>query len=1360
MQQATVPDHAQDADSPAERTGRPETPTAAAGAETNSQPPSFAVLPQAAPPSPSEPQPPLPPPDWPSPQSPSSPSDRPFFARSASRSFKAAAAAVARQLQPSASASAASNVASASCAASASSSALCAESEPGAPPAPAARVPSGVGAPTKSQSAASGNSQDAEGLSRVSDESGCEPTGPTSAAEKPDAPLSQLARAMSGASARSGELDAAAAMAIPVFSLPPPGRTKTITWAAQSPKSSTSARRRSDPEASKSFKSLLPSRGGVSQRRVSVGHNASSSSADPVPESLDPPPQESRGRLAPEGTSRRSKRGSPAPAGKRAVAPEPNSSEGEQLSSEKGRFGRRASRISNGNGAAVVWGEVPSGRRNSTMSRRTSLVSIASVGSTLERNGSGGPVAPAGLLQFQFQEVSRSFIEGLRKCSRTVVDSWRFNVLTTALTFYALMGDDFRLLATHKGSDVLFNGLTILCILIFTLEILVEILGREGYFLGFFFQLDLVCTVTLLFDLTWVANLVHCSTDLALIAQRGDTTSFQAKLSDMTSTRAGRTVRILRLIRLGKLYKTYRNAVEHFDVQSPEANLVPGSPDDELPGDVDEASVGPRRSTSRGSIGSHSQEGGSDGEKADMAEMRVGKKLSDMTTRRVIVLVLVMLFSAPFFLPGTIGLMESDSSGLLGTEMVYERWRSWCLLDGRNASLPWCIQNVADFPADSERQQQRAWLEHYLLTFIHSNYHGDFYWTLFWIGLSSQTAMKQDRDSAPTVISQLAQLNQERYLGPAALPRDRLWEWDKRYSNEKWVIKGSKLPEAVKQKLVAPWLERCSGFYGVSLLEGDAEKLGFDCSIEEELRCNEVQYRSPLAKTFEEGRHIELLFVFDIRQYSQTEAGLSILATIFMCFAVGLGALSFSNDANTLLLEPLQRIVAKMEAIKDSPLQAIKFGEIEYRREMEEQQVRELKMRQMGKCGRFFYTYRERRKGREPMETLILERTLIKLGGLLALGFGEAGAEVIGQNMQAGGAGVNAMVPGKKVDAIIGFCSIRNFGDATEVLKEKVMVFVNQVGEIVHGCVDNFHGAPNRNFGDSFLIVWRLTGALDNKKRKLADMALMSFVRINMEVHKSRVLAVYRNHPGLKQRISQYRVQLGFGLHCGWAIEGAIGSEFKIDASYLSPNVNVASRLGMEAEQFGVWILMSHFMQHLCSKEMAGYCRMIDHVIVEGSKTPIRIYTVDLDASKLAVKETPSGVGQMRNRFKLRQIRELLKNEKWAEDYKVSDIFKEDEDIVSMRLAYSKEFFLRFSVGFRNYEAGEWFVARDMFCACTYSADSASLLSARSSVEESQWPEDGPVRALLAFMRKTDFEPPSNWTGYRQLNEDVGLAMR
>ncbi len=53
----------------------------------------------------------------------------------------------------------------------------------------------------------------------------------------------------------------------------------------------------------------------------------------------------------------------------------------------------------------------------------------------------------------------------------------------------------------------------------------------------------------------------------------------------------------------------------------------------------------------------------------------------------------------------------------------------------------------------------------------------------------------------------------------------------------------------------------------------------------------------------------------------------------------------------------------------------------------------------------------------------------------------------------------------------------------------------------------------------------------------------------------------YKKREDIKRKMVNYQVRMGFGLHIGWAIEGAIGSEFKIDASYLSPNVNMASRL-------------------------------------------------------------------------------------------------------------------------------------------------------------------------------------------------------
>ena len=67
------------------------------------------------------------------------------------------------------------------------------------------------------------------------------------------------------------------------------------------------------------------------------------------------------------------------------------------------------------------------------------------------------------------------------------------------------------------------------------------------------------------------------------------------------------------------------------------------------------------------------------------------------------------------------------------------------------------------------------------------------------------------------------------------------------------------------------------------------------------------------------------------------------------------------------------------------------------------------------------------------METVILEQTIVKIGALLALGFGEAGSKIIHENMSGSG-DINPMLPGQKIIAIFGFCDIRNFTDATEVL--------------------------------------------------------------------------------------------------------------------------------------------------------------------------------------------------------------------------------------------------------------------------------------------------------------------------------------
>merc|ERR1719162_1179275 len=126
---------------------------------------------------------------------------------------------------------------------------------------------------------------------------------------------------------------------------------------------------------------------------------------------------------------------------------------------------------------------------------------------------------------------------------------------------------------------------------------------------------------------------------------------------------------------------------------------------------------------------------------------------------------------------------------------------------------------------------------------------------------------------------------------------------------------------------------------------------------------------------------------------------------------------------------------------------------------------------------------------KQPMETLILEKTLVKLGSLLALGFGEAGSNIINKTRQAGdSADVNVMIAGTRVECIYGQAKIQDFSVITEVLQSKVMQFVNQIAEIVHGVAVEFLGAANKNTGDTFLLVWRSQKKDASDIPKLADM--------------------------------------------------------------------------------------------------------------------------------------------------------------------------------------------------------------------------------------------------------------------------------
>merc|ERR1719487_1413887 len=96
-----------------------------------------------------------------------------------------------------------------------------------------------------------------------------------------------------------------------------------------------------------------------------------------------------------------------------------------------------------------------------------------------------------------------------------------------------------------------------------------------------------------------------------------------------------------------------------------------------------------------------------------------------------------------------------------------------------------------------------------------------------------------------------------------------------------------------------------------------------------------------------------------------------------------------------------------METIKDHPLESMRLGDLEFRREEAECVKRKEELAKKSKMLRMIAGLKTS-KAKEPMETVILEKTIIKLGALLAMGFGESSSSVVGKFTSGSDLQVNA----------------------------------------------------------------------------------------------------------------------------------------------------------------------------------------------------------------------------------------------------------------------------------------------------------------------------------------------------------------
>lgn len=459
----------------------------------------------------------------------------------------------------------------------------------------------------------------------------------------------------------------------------------------------------------------------------------------------------------------------------------------------------------------------------------------------------------------------------------------------------------------------------------------------------------------------------------------------------------------------------------------------------------------------------------------------------------------------------------------------------------------------------------------------------------------------------------------------------------------------------------------------------------------------------------------------DLRDANILDSVMNILRTLLVCIIFLLGAMIFSKDANDLALRPIERMIEKVNKIANNPLMALDEGI---------------------------------RGTNQNMETVLIENAIIKIGTLLALGFGDAGSEIIAQNISKGNSGsVNPLIPGKRHYAIFGFCDIRNFTDVTEVLQEEVMLFVNTIASLVHKTIDGHIGNANKNIGDAFLLVWKIpdteivpTNSADGvglertrMVKSLCDLAVISYVKTVAKLHTSGHILKYSRNAKINDRIHNYQVKMGFGLHLGWAIEGAIGSIFKIDASYLSPNVNIASRLEAATKQYGVPILISDMIYQFCSNEIRRLLRQVDKVTVKGSQKPLGLYTIDMNLNGLSEKPVDPLVKKDPKLTNHKKKKKVLMTKLENDEMKSRRFIENDELLVKVLTQDDDDLYFAFrewfAKGMEEYFDGRWKSAKESF------------------KKAYEMRIDAPIVTLLKYMEDLNFSKPDSWKGYRELTE-------
>jgi hypothetical protein len=270
------------------------------------------------------------------------------------------------------------------------------------------------------------------------------------------------------------------------------------------------------------------------------------------------------------------------------------------------------------------------------------------------------------------------------------------------------------------------------------------------------------------------------------------------------------------------------------------------------------------------------------------------------------------------------------------------------------------------------------------------------------------------------------------------------------------------------------------------------------------------------------------------------------------------------------------------------------------------------------------------------------------------------------------------------------------------------------------------------------------------------DRALLGMLKSFAGIHRDKNLYLWQNDFRLSDGVGSYCVDIIYGMDAGWAVEGAVGSEYKIDATYLSPHVNMASRMMSATKQYGVTILLSKAVEELLSKNCRKKLRHLDTVYVKGSNVKQDIFTYDArhqGVDFFLIERTPTQADID------------------AESY-TPNIWDHDQDVRAMRQHICDEFVELFNQGVKEYLTGNWKEAYSLlekadnrmierildegYIEIDLDEYTGDIFDRNDTSEDMvrvrQDLGDGACRVLMSFMKGKNLVAPPDWDGVRTLS--------